>query len=122
MEQLTGVGGTRIAFLAYNSILPHGYWAEQNAPGCAPIRGVTVYQPIEYDQPGTPCRILTFTNPQDLKAMEDDIMINQNAEPSVVTREDKSFGEVLGYMERISEDQKLNVKLVAEGDEVTIKG
>ena len=31
-------GGTRIAFLAYNSILPAGYWAEENRPGCARAR------------------------------------------------------------------------------------
>jgi poly-gamma-glutamate synthesis protein (capsule biosynthesis protein) len=65
--------GTRIAFLAYNSILPEGYWAEENRPGCAPLRAFTVYEPIEHDQPGTPCRFHTFTQRTDLKAMVDDI-------------------------------------------------
>lgn len=58
--------GIRIGFLAFNSILPIGYWAEEDRPGCAPIRVFTVYEPIEYDQPGTPCRIRTFPHPEDL--------------------------------------------------------
>jgi poly-gamma-glutamate capsule biosynthesis protein CapA/YwtB (metallophosphatase superfamily) len=66
--------GTRIAFLAYNSILPHGYWAEVNRPGCAPMRGLTLYEQIEHDQPGTPCRVHTFPHRDDLAAMVDDIV------------------------------------------------
>jgi len=27
--------GSRVAFLAYNTILPMGYWADANRPGCA---------------------------------------------------------------------------------------
>lgn len=65
--------GTRIAFLAYNSILPQAYWAEQDRPGCAPMRAFTVYEQIEHDQPGTPCRIRTFAHPGDLSAMVEDI-------------------------------------------------
>lgn len=65
--------GTRIAFLAYNSILPQAYWAEADRPGCVPLRAFTVYEPIEHDQPGTPCRIRTFAHPGDLSAMENDI-------------------------------------------------
>jgi len=65
--------GTKIAFLAYNSILPQGYWAEANRPGCAPLRGLTVYEQIEHDQPGTPCRIHTFPHKEDLAAMVEDI-------------------------------------------------
>lgn len=65
--------GTRIAFLAYNSILPMGYWAEADRPGCAPMRALTVYEPIEHDQPGTPARIHTFAHKVDLQAMVDDI-------------------------------------------------
>jgi poly-gamma-glutamate synthesis protein (capsule biosynthesis protein) len=65
--------GTRIAFLAYNSILPIGYWAEIDRPGCVPMRAWTIYEQIEHDQPGTPCRIHTFPHRGDLKAMIDDI-------------------------------------------------
>lgn len=65
--------GTRIALLAYNSILPYGYWAETDRPGCAPMRGFTLYEQIEHDQPGTPCRIHTFPHRDDLQAMVDDI-------------------------------------------------
>jgi poly-gamma-glutamate synthesis protein (capsule biosynthesis protein) len=46
--------GSRVAFLAYNTILPMGYWADANRPGCAPMRAWTLYEQIEHDQPGTP--------------------------------------------------------------------
>jgi poly-gamma-glutamate capsule biosynthesis protein CapA/YwtB (metallophosphatase superfamily) len=66
--------GTRIAFLAYNSILPQGYWADVNRPGCVPMRGLTLYEQVEHDQPGTPCRIHTFPHRDDLRAMVGDIV------------------------------------------------
>jgi poly-gamma-glutamate capsule biosynthesis protein CapA/YwtB (metallophosphatase superfamily) len=65
--------GTRIAFLAYNSILPNGYWAETNKPGCAPLRAWTLYEQVQRTQPGTHCKIHTFPHRDDLKAMVDDI-------------------------------------------------
>jgi poly-gamma-glutamate synthesis protein (capsule biosynthesis protein) len=64
---------TRIAFLAYNSILPEGYWADVDRPGCVPMRAFTFYEQIEHDQPGTPCRVHTFPHRDDLNAMLDDI-------------------------------------------------
>jgi poly-gamma-glutamate capsule biosynthesis protein CapA/YwtB (metallophosphatase superfamily) len=65
--------GTRVAFLAYSSILPHAYWAESHRPGCAPLRAHTYYEQIEHDQPGTPARIHTFAHSGDLAAMQADI-------------------------------------------------
>jgi poly-gamma-glutamate capsule biosynthesis protein CapA/YwtB (metallophosphatase superfamily) len=65
--------GTRIAFLAYNSILPIGYWAEIDRPGCAPMRAWTIYEQIELDQPGSLCRTHTFPHKDDLQAMAEDI-------------------------------------------------
>lgn len=65
--------GTTVAFLAYSSILPQGYWADERRPGCAPMRAFTVYEQIEHDQPGTPARIHSFPHRADLAAMEDDI-------------------------------------------------
>lgn len=65
--------GARIAFLAYNTILPEGYWATVDRPGCAPMRALTLYEQIEHDQPGTPCRIHTFPHRDDLRAMVEDI-------------------------------------------------
>jgi poly-gamma-glutamate capsule biosynthesis protein CapA/YwtB (metallophosphatase superfamily) len=65
--------GTRIAFLAYSSILPMGYWAEANRPGCAPMRAHTLYEQVEHDQPGTPARIHTYAHAEDLAALRDDI-------------------------------------------------
>jgi poly-gamma-glutamate synthesis protein (capsule biosynthesis protein) len=65
--------GTRIAFLAYNSILPQGYWADLDRPGCVPMRAFTLYEQVEHDQPGTPCRVHTFPHRDDLNAMVEDI-------------------------------------------------
>lgn len=65
--------GTRVAFLAYSSILPHSYWADDRRPGCAPMRAFTVYEQIEHDQPGTPARVHTYPHRGDLAAMEADI-------------------------------------------------
>jgi poly-gamma-glutamate capsule biosynthesis protein CapA/YwtB (metallophosphatase superfamily) len=65
--------GTRVAFLAYSSILPQAYWAEANRPGCAPLRAHTLYEQIEHDQPGTPARIHTWAHAGDVAAMQADI-------------------------------------------------
>lgn len=65
--------GQKIAFLAYSSILPQCYWAEANRSGCAPMRAWTHYEQVEHDQPGTPCRIHTFANRDDLNALREDV-------------------------------------------------
>lgn len=65
--------GVRTAFLAYSSILPQGYWAEQARPGCAPMRAFTIYEQIEHDQPGTPAKIHTYPHRDDLRALKQDI-------------------------------------------------
>jgi poly-gamma-glutamate capsule biosynthesis protein CapA/YwtB (metallophosphatase superfamily) len=67
------VGGCRVAFLAYCSILPAGYWAEAGRAGCAPMRAFTHYEQIETDQPGTPCRVHTYANRPDLEQLRADI-------------------------------------------------
>lgn len=64
---------TRVAFLAYNSILPTNYWALFNRPGCVPLRATTVYEPVEPAQPGRPSRVATYPHRGDLQAMVDDI-------------------------------------------------
>ncbi|TAK55308.1 MAG: CapA family protein [Gammaproteobacteria bacterium] len=63
----------RIAFLAYSSILPMNFHAEEDRPGCAPMRAWTLYEQIEHDQPGTPCRIHTFPHREDLAALCRDV-------------------------------------------------
>jgi len=67
------IGGNRVAFLAYCSILPMAYWAEHGRPGCAPMRAWTQYEQIEPDQPGTPCRVHTYAHHEDLAQMRDDV-------------------------------------------------
>ena len=66
------VKGTRIAFLAYNSIGPDGYEAGIERPGCAPMRIRTIYEQMDY-QPGTPCRIVTIPKRDDLDALVADV-------------------------------------------------
>lgn len=62
--------GGRVAFLGACSILPQDYWANERRPGCVPMRAFTVYEQIEHDQPGTPARIHTYANREDLAALE----------------------------------------------------
>ena len=71
--RFTMADGTTVAFLAYSSILPHSYWADERRPGCAPMRAFTFYEQIEHDQPGTPARIHSYPHREDLAAMEADI-------------------------------------------------
>ncbi len=61
--------GTRVALIAASSILPAGYAAGPNKPGCAPIWAHTLYDQIELDQPGTAPRIRTYADPDDLAAL-----------------------------------------------------
>lgn len=62
-------GGVRVAVIAACSILPEGYAAQSQKPGCAPLRAFTVYEPIEPDQPGTPPRTRSFPHQGDLAAL-----------------------------------------------------
>ncbi len=70
--------GTRVAFLDYCSVVPPGYeaWpAFETSPGklgLAPMRASTFYEQVDW-QPGTPPRILTFADEDDLEAMKEDI-------------------------------------------------
>lgn len=70
---ITEHNGNRIGWLAYCSILPMRYWADIDRPGCAPARARTVYETLEPDQPGTPPRIITYPNDEDLAGMVADI-------------------------------------------------
>lgn len=65
--------GVKVAYLGYCSILPQGYWADERRGGCNPARGLTVYEQIEHDQPGTPARVHSFPLQEDLDRMLEDI-------------------------------------------------
>ncbi|MGI1677383.1 MAG: CapA family protein [Cellvibrionaceae bacterium] len=78
------VNGTKVAFIAYSSILPQCYWAEADRPGCAPMRAHTLYEQIEHDQPGTPSRTHTFAHREDLAALINDIEIAKQQADVVV--------------------------------------
>ncbi len=64
--------GMRVAFLGYASVIRSGEEATNDRSGCAPMRASTCYQQTDY-QPGTPPKILTFANRDDLEAMKEDI-------------------------------------------------
>jgi hypothetical protein len=65
--------GARIAFLGYCSVAPIGYYAVPGRAGVAPMRAVTHYEPLEEDQPGTPCEVMTWPVQHDLEALLDDV-------------------------------------------------
>jgi hypothetical protein len=65
--------GTRIGFLGYCSVAPKGYYAVPRRAGVAPMRAITHYEPLEDDQPGTPCKIMSWPLQRDLGALVDDI-------------------------------------------------
>jgi len=64
--------GTKIGFLAYLSIIAPGLTAEEDLPGCVPLRASTFYQQVDY-QPGTPPLIVTQLFSEDKAAMMADI-------------------------------------------------
>jgi len=64
--------GTKFGFLAYLSIVFPGLVAEEDTPGCAPLRASHYYKQMDF-QPGTPPLIVTELFPEDKKAMENDI-------------------------------------------------
>lgn len=64
--------GVKFGFLAYSSIVPIGFEARAERPGCAPLRVTTLYEQVDRD-PGSPPKIITFTNKDDLAAMVTDV-------------------------------------------------
>lgn len=64
--------GLKIGFLGYLSIVFPGLVAEEDIPGCVPLRASHHYQQVDF-QPGTPPLIVTALYPEDKKAMEEDI-------------------------------------------------
>jgi poly-gamma-glutamate synthesis protein (capsule biosynthesis protein) len=75
--------GTRVAFLAYCSILPQGYDAGPERPGCAPIKVSTFYEQVDW-QPGTPPKIITIADKNDVASMVDDIAKAKSASDVVI--------------------------------------
>lgn len=69
--------GTKVAFLAYNSItmgVLRGYAADVDRPGCNPLRAYTFYEPVGYGyQPGTPGKPFTFAYLEDKARMIEDV-------------------------------------------------
>jgi hypothetical protein len=77
--------GTKVAFLAYNSVLAPNSEARADKPGCVPVRVSTKYEQVDW-QPGTPPRIDTSADKDDLSAMVGDIRsARQQADVVVVS-------------------------------------
>ena len=64
--------GTRVAVLAYCSVLRPNYQAGPTSPGAAPMRAYTHYHQEDF-KPGTAPKILSFPYPDDLSALCDDV-------------------------------------------------
>ncbi|MBI4330956.1 MAG: CapA family protein [Chloroflexi bacterium] len=62
--------GTKVGFLAYNSVLPPEYEAREGKPGCCPIKIATYYEMQEFE-PGTPPKTVTIPEASDVQAMAD---------------------------------------------------
>ena len=97
--------GIRCAFLAYSSVMPYGYWAEGERPGCAPMRAFTVYEQIESDQPGTPSRTHTFAHREDLAALCADVRLAREAADHVAV----SFHWGIHFVPRVIADYQRDV-------------
>jgi poly-gamma-glutamate capsule biosynthesis protein CapA/YwtB (metallophosphatase superfamily) len=65
--------GTKVAFLAYSTIMFPGYEAAPNKPGCAPLNIITHYSMSEIEQPGCEARISTVVYPDSLVVLKEDI-------------------------------------------------
>jgi poly-gamma-glutamate synthesis protein (capsule biosynthesis protein) len=75
--------GTRVAFLAYCSVLREGYAAGPDSPGVAPLRVHTYYEAHDY-QPGVPPHVVTVPYEEDLNGMLHDIAAAKKAADAVV--------------------------------------
>ncbi|MFC1988142.1 CapA family protein [Chloroflexota bacterium] len=64
--------GTKVGFLAYCSVVPPGFESGPDKPGSAPMRATSSYKQVDW-QPGTPPKIITLANKDDLAEMLDDI-------------------------------------------------
>lgn len=78
--------GTKIAFLAYCSILPPGLAAGSNKPGVAPIEVATYYEPppTARFQPGVPPKVITIPNADHVAAMVKDVQEAKKAADVVI--------------------------------------
>jgi len=64
--------GIRFGFLSYNCVGPKEAWARPNKAGCAYVNIISHYE-LDFFSPGSPPKVYTFAEPDDLKAMEEDI-------------------------------------------------
>lgn len=64
--------GTKVGFLSYLNIIVPGLTAEEDIPGCTPLRSNHGYEWVDV-RVGSPPRIVTELLPEDKQAMEEDI-------------------------------------------------
>lgn len=73
LPAIVEVDKCRVAFLGYCSVAPKSYYAVPGRAGVAPMRTLTHYEPLEEDQPGTPCKTITWPLQRDLDALVEDV-------------------------------------------------
>lgn len=79
-------GGSKVGFLAYASMFPHGYQASSTAPGLAPLRAHNhFHDQTEYFAPGYLPRIETLPDPTDHEHLAADLQALRNEVDLVVT-------------------------------------
>ena len=64
--------GTKVAFLAYVTVIPWGLEAGPKRPGPTPMRAATYYRQMDW-QPGTPPQIVTIPEQEDLENLQEDV-------------------------------------------------
>jgi poly-gamma-glutamate capsule biosynthesis protein CapA/YwtB (metallophosphatase superfamily) len=78
--------GVKVAFLGYCSVAPKSYYAVPGRAGVAPMRAITHYEPLEEDQPGTPCEIMSWPVERDLEELVRDVeSVRESADIVIVS-------------------------------------
>lgn len=90
--------GRRVGVLSYNCVGPREGWATSKKFGCAYVKVLTHYE-LDYASPGGPPRIYTFTDPDSLAAMADDIAQLRKSVDVVVVALHKGVGHTPAKIE-----------------------
>jgi poly-gamma-glutamate capsule biosynthesis protein CapA/YwtB (metallophosphatase superfamily) len=92
-------GDRRIGVLSYNCVGPREGWATSKKSGCAYVKVLTHYE-LDYASPGGPPRIYTFTDPDSIEAMADDIARLREQADTVVVALHKGVGHTPAKIEQ----------------------
>lgn len=65
--------GTKVAFLAYSTVMFPGYESALGKPGCTQINVFTHYTMSEIEQPGCEAKVATVVDPASLRMLREDV-------------------------------------------------